>query len=154
MNKLNKIGITIFIGIFITVLLAGCTFSYTLDSEAAEQLFGPGSDFYEKMDEAFGDGGKLDNVFGRGGEFERALYTNNFPLFWKHFAWIVILISILAVLQLVLFVLSLVSVFKKDVSGSDKLPWVLVIIFGSTIGCVIYFAIGRKQLDRKVNTYS
>jgi len=152
MNKLNKIGITIFIGIFITVLLAGCTFSYTLDSEAAEQLFGPGSDFYEKMDEAFGDGGKLDNVFGRGGEFERALYTNNFPFFWKHFGWIIILSSILALFQLVFFILALISVLRKNVSGSEKLPWVLVIIFGSTIGCIIYFAIGNKQLNEKVHS--
>jgi len=77
MNRLGKFGIITVIIIFATLLLIGCTFSYTLDSEAAEQLFGPGSDFHEKMDETFGDGGTLDNIFGRGGEFERALYSKN-----------------------------------------------------------------------------
>ena len=152
MKKINRYGIITIIIILATVFLAGCTFSYTLDSEAAEQIFGPGSDFYEKMDEAFGDGGTLDSIFGRGGEFERAIYTNNFPFIWKHFGWIIILSSVLALLQLAFFVISLVSVLKKDVSGSDKLPWVLVIIFGSTIGCIIYFAIGNKQLNEKAHS--
>ena len=107
MNRLGKFGIITVIIIFATLLLIGCTFSYTLDSEAAEQLFGPGSDFHEKMDETFGDGGTLDNIFGRGGEFERALYSKNFPFFWKHFGWIIILSSILALFQLMFFILAL-----------------------------------------------
>ena len=152
MKKINKFGVVIVLITIVTVFLVGCTFSYSLDSEAAEQIFGPGSEFYEKMDEAFGDGGTLDSIFGHGGEFEKALYTNNFPFFWKHFGWIIILSSILALFQLVFFILALISVLRKNVSGSEKLPWVLVIIFGSTIGCIIYFAIGNKQLNEKVHS--
>jgi len=154
MNRLGKFGIIAVLEIVAILLLVGCTFSYTLDSEAAEQLFGPGSEFHEKMEETFGDGGTLDNIFGRGGDFERALYSKNFPLFWKHFGWIIILSCILALFQLVFFILALVSVLRKDVTGSEKLPWILVIIFGSTIGCIIYFAIGNKQLNEKANAHN
>ena len=55
----------------------------------------------------------------------------------------------LAIIQFVLFITALISVVKKEVPGSDKLIWILLIIFVGTIGPIIYFAIGSNMLDQK-----
>jgi len=56
----------------------------------------------------------------------------------------------LLIVQLILMITALVSVVKKEVSGSDKILWILIIIFVSTIGPIIYFAIGSNMLDQKI----
>jgi len=56
----------------------------------------------------------------------------------------------LLIVQLVLMIAALVSVVKKEVPGSDKILWILIIIFVSTIGPIIYFAVGSNLLDQKI----
>lgn len=52
----------------------------------------------------------------------------------------------LIVLQLVLAVAALLDLARRGrVAGGKKWPWALVIILGSTIGPLIYFAYGRKD---------
>lgn len=55
-----------------------------------------------------------------------------------------------AVLGIPLFVIAPVSVLRAEFSGSDKLVWILVIIFLLVLGPILYFIIGRKQrFDKK-----
>lgn len=56
----------------------------------------------------------------------------------------------LMIVQLILMIAALVSVVKKEVPGSDKILWILIIIFVSTIGPIIYFAVGSNLLDQKI----
>jgi len=64
-------------------------------------------------------------------------------------ALIMILIPLLVV-QLILMITALISVAKKEVPGQDKLIWILIIVLVSTIGPIIYFAIGSNMLDQKI----
>ena len=57
----------------------------------------------------------------------------------------------LLIIQLILMITALVSVVKKEVPGQDKLLWILLIIFVSTIGPILYFAIGSNMLDQKAS---
>ena len=54
----------------------------------------------------------------------------------------------LIILELILVIVALVDLSKRDKStlrGESKLLWVLVILFISTIGPIIYLVIGRKK---------
>ena len=55
----------------------------------------------------------------------------------------------IAIIQLVLFIVALVSILRKNVPANDKMLWVLLIIFVGIIGPILYFTIGSKQLDGK-----
>jgi len=61
---------------------------------------------------------------------------------------ILVLIPI-AIVQFILFVTALVSAIRKEVPASDKLLWILIIVFVSTIGPIVYFAVGSSMLDKK-----
>ena len=63
---------------------------------------------------------------------------------------LIMVIIPLLIIQLVLCITALVSVVKKDVPGADKLLWVLIIIFVTTIGPILYFAVGSNMLDQKI----
>ena len=52
-------------------------------------------------------------------------------------------------LWFVLLITSLISILRKDVSGTEKLPWLLLVIFVSTFGPIIYFVFGSSMLDKK-----
>ena len=58
------------------------------------------------------------------------------------------LVSLLGLLQLVLFVAALISIIKKSVALKDKLPWILVSLV-NFIGPIIYFVIGSDILNEK-----
>lgn len=64
-----------------------------------------------------------------------------------------IIIPIL-VLQFILLAVSLISIFKKRLPFNQIALWLLIVVFGSIIGMVVYFAIGSKILDDKVDTES
>jgi len=66
------------------------------------------------------------------------------------FTTILAIVVPLLIVQLVLMIAALVSVVKKEVPGSDKILWILIIIFVSTIGPIIYFAVGSNLLDQKI----
>ena len=57
------------------------------------------------------------------------------------------LILPLIVLQVVLLVAALIDLTKPDrrVRGDNKLIWVLIIIFVSLFGPLLYFLVGREE---------
>ena len=73
---------------------------------------------------------------------------NELQAAWEILAeWIWLLIP-LALLQFVLFLAALVSVLRKPVTGTEKLPWILL-LFVNIIGPILYFVIGSGKLDEK-----
>lgn len=58
------------------------------------------------------------------------------------------LILPLVMLQLILIIITLLDVAKRDAStlqGENKLIWVLVILFINIIGPIMYLVIGKKK---------
>lgn len=58
---------------------------------------------------------------------------------------ILMLFVFLAIPQFILFIIALVDILKSEFAGNDKLIWILVIIFLSLLGPILYFLIGRKN---------
>lgn len=42
-------------------------------------------------------------------------------------------------------VVALVDIVKKDFNGSDKIIWVLIVLFLPIVGSILYFVIGSRQ---------
>ena len=42
-------------------------------------------------------------------------------------------------------ILALIDILKNESTGNNKIAWLLVVLFTSFIGAVLYFIIGRKQ---------
>jgi len=57
-----------------------------------------------------------------------------------------ILLPIL-LLQVVMVIVALVGLFKKDVPRGSKVLWVIIIVVLQLIGPVLYFAVGSNMLD-------
>jgi len=76
-------------------------------------------------------------------------------IFDSDFIGIILLVGIpLLALQLILMITALVSLIRKPpVPGNDKILWLLVILLISTIGPIIYFAIGSSKMDEKAAQY-
>lgn len=58
------------------------------------------------------------------------------------------LIIPLIILELILVIVALVDLVKRDAStvqGESKLLWGLIILFITTIGPILYLVIGRKK---------
>jgi hypothetical protein len=55
------------------------------------------------------------------------------------------IIAPILVLQLILVVSALYSLFKQEETNGPKWVWLLVILLISTIGPIIYFIFGRKK---------
>ncbi len=55
------------------------------------------------------------------------------------------LIAPIIVLQLILMVLALISCIKQEETNGPKWIWILIILFISLIGPVLYFVVGRKN---------
>ncbi|WP_214774753.1 PLD nuclease N-terminal domain-containing protein [Exiguobacterium sp. s37] len=47
------------------------------------------------------------------------------------------------ILQLILLVVALIDLFKRDVTNGPKWIWLLVIVFINILGPIIYFLWGR-----------
>jgi RsiW-degrading membrane proteinase PrsW (M82 family) len=47
-------------------------------------------------------------------------------------------------------IVALIDILRSDFKGNEKLIWVLVVLFTSFIGTVLYFLIGRNQKINKV----
>lgn len=60
---------------------------------------------------------------------------------------ILVLIAIFVVVPVFLIIplIALIDILKSKFDGSDKLIWVLVVLFLGVIGAALYFFIGRKQ---------
>ncbi|MGG3740052.1 PLD nuclease N-terminal domain-containing protein [Paenibacillus chibensis] len=55
------------------------------------------------------------------------------------------LIAPLIVLQLILAVVGLISLYKAEATRGPKWLWVIIILCGNILGSVAYFIIGRKD---------
>jgi len=55
------------------------------------------------------------------------------------------LIAPLIVLQLILAVVGLISLYKTEETRGPKWLWVIIILCGNILGSVAYFVIGRKD---------
>ena len=59
-------------------------------------------------------------------------------------------VELIIVLFFLLFILilpliALVDILKSNFEGNNKLIWVIVVIFLSAVGALLYWLIGRKQ---------
>ncbi len=54
------------------------------------------------------------------------------------------------ILLFVLMLTAVISLLKKELPFSQKVIWLIVILCVSLIGPVIYFAVGSKMLDEKI----
>ena len=43
------------------------------------------------------------------------------------------------------FIIAFIDILKNDFEGSNKLIWLLAVIFVPIIGSIVYFVIGKKQ---------
>lgn len=56
------------------------------------------------------------------------------------------LLAPLIILQLILMVIALLDIRKRErVLGGNKLIWVFIIVIVNTIGPIVYLSIGRKD---------
>ena len=60
---------------------------------------------------------------------------------------LIVIMFILAfiVAPIVLVVWALIDILKAEFTGSNKVVWILIVLFVPGIGPILYFAIGRKQ---------
>jgi len=57
---------------------------------------------------------------------------------------VLLLIALLVIVQVVLAIVALVDLWKRDrVAGGRKWVWALLILFGNLAGSVLYLAVGR-----------
>lgn len=56
--------------------------------------------------------------------------------------WLIIL---LALLIFILPIIALIDILKSEFKGNNKLIWVIVVVFFSLFGVILYYAIGRSQ---------
>lgn len=54
-------------------------------------------------------------------------------------------ILIFFLIPVILWIWALVDCLKNEFSGSNKIVWVIVIIFFPVVGPILYFIIGRGQ---------
>ncbi|HEY4601754.1 MAG TPA: PLD nuclease N-terminal domain-containing protein [Cerasibacillus sp.] len=55
------------------------------------------------------------------------------------------IIAPLIVIQLILMVIALVDWSKREVTNGPKWLWLLIIIFVTTLGPILYFIFGRRD---------
>ncbi len=58
---------------------------------------------------------------------------------------IIELAMVLFLLGFIPFIIAFIDILKNDFEGSNKLIWLLAIIFVPVIGSIVYFVIGKKQ---------
>lgn len=55
------------------------------------------------------------------------------------------IIIILFLVGFIPFILAFIDILKNEFTGSNKLIWLLAVLFTPVIGSIAYFFIGRKQ---------
>jgi len=53
--------------------------------------------------------------------------------------------QIVMILAIILPIIALIDILRNDFKGNNKLIWILVILFTSLIGVLLYFRFGTKQ---------
>lgn len=56
-----------------------------------------------------------------------------------------LLIVIVFVIPGIFWLWALIDILKNDFTGSNKLIWLLLVLFIPVLGFVLYFLIGRRQ---------
>ncbi len=56
-----------------------------------------------------------------------------------------VFVSVIVLIGLLLPLLALISIVRNDFQGSDKLVWVLIVLFLPFLGSILYFLLGRSQ---------
>jgi len=59
--------------------------------------------------------------------------------------WQLIIILITVFIFILPTIIALVDILKNEFDGNNKIVWVVVVLFGSVLGAILYFIIGRKQ---------
>lgn len=51
------------------------------------------------------------------------------------------------VIQLILMVIALIDLARRDAESTrgPKLLWVFIVLFGSLVGSIVYFTVGRRN---------
>lgn len=57
-------------------------------------------------------------------------------------------IALLPVLMLILWVWALIDMFRLNVSSSDRMWWIVIVVLFPLIGSILYFQIGRPNLKK------
>lgn len=65
--------------------------------------------------------------------------------------WQLILILITIFILILPTIIALIDILRNEFEGNNKIVWVLVVLFGSFLGAVLYFIIGRKQKIKTTN---
>lgn len=55
------------------------------------------------------------------------------------------LIAPIIIIQVILMIIALIDLFRTAHTNGDKRIWLLIIIFGTIPGPIIYFIFGRRQ---------
>jgi hypothetical protein len=58
---------------------------------------------------------------------------------------IIELAMVLFLLGFIPFIIAFIDILKNEFEGSNKLIWLLAVIFVPLIGSIVYFVIGKKQ---------
>lgn len=58
---------------------------------------------------------------------------------------LLVLVAPLIALQLLLMIIALVMCARSEEVNGPKLMWVLIILFGSLIGPILFFVFGRRS---------
>lgn len=56
-----------------------------------------------------------------------------------------ILIVLIILFGLLLPIIALIDILRNEFTGSNKIIWVLVVLFFPLVGTILYFAIGTQQ---------
>ncbi len=59
--------------------------------------------------------------------------------------WQILLILIFGIFGLILPIIALIDIVRHEFSGSNKIVWVLIVIFFNFLGSILYFIVGRNQ---------
>jgi hypothetical protein len=60
-----------------------------------------------------------------------------------------IIIPVLLVMS-VMMAVAIINLIKKELPFKDKVVWLIIILLVSPLGPIIYFAVGSKTLDEKI----
>jgi len=60
--------------------------------------------------------------------------------------------QIIIIISIILPIIALIDILKNDFKGNEKLIWVLIVLFLSLIGVLLYYKFGVKQKIQRKNT--
>ena len=58
---------------------------------------------------------------------------------------LLVLVIIISILAIPFWIIAIIDILKSRFEGNDKLIWLLVVIFLSVPGIILYRVIGKKQ---------